>query len=112
MLYQVVKQTPLSTGQRYGDVVSGDRFQPATLDRLVAGGVLTAIQTPPLSVLPGWSRRAEKLAGAGVHTVEQLLDMDDAKLATLFNQRGTKNARRWKEEAAAFLKLPDKPIKG
>jgi hypothetical protein len=95
----------LSTGEKRGDPpVDGSKFK--NLDILVKVGALARVSTPPLLELPGWTKRAEKLAGGGIITVEDLLDADPKKVARLFGYKTTSGVERWKTEVVEWLKPP------
>lgn len=72
---------------------------------LTEKGSISRIQPPPLAVLPGWSRRAEKITevtGGEITDAEQFLEADDKKLSDLM---GVKPATvgRWKDEIVKWL---------
>lgn len=49
--------------------------------KLISVGALTILQTPPLSALPNWEKRAERLEKHGIVTITDLLQADQAELA-------------------------------
>lgn len=69
----------------------------ASIAVLLSRGAIAEIAGPPLTELPGWEVRAEKLARADIHTSKQLLDAD---VSTLAKQLAVSQAtlRKWKQE--------------
>jgi len=102
ILYRVLKR--LDTGHVPGDVLDGRMFK--ALGKLVAVGALAKARTPPLTELPGWSMRAEKLRGIGIVTVEDLLSMDPQRGTELFNHKRDSTFIKWIEEAKSWLLTP------
>lgn len=105
--YRVLKR--LDTGHMPGDIIDGNRFR--RLDVLVLKGALAKAMTPPLTELPGWATRAEKLATIGVITVEDLLSMNPQKGTGLFGHKRASTFVKWVEEAKGWLTTP-KPKSG
>jgi hypothetical protein len=107
MFYRVLR--PLSTGHRPDDIVSGARFKPGILKVLLEKEALAEVRPPPLSELPGWETRAEKLKEIGIVTVRDLLEADDDEVRRLFNRRRTSTVAKWKTEAEKWLRVePDR----
>ena len=105
-IYRVLK--PLSTGHQPGDLVDGNSFK--SLDVLVAVKALAPVSTPPLSELPGWIKRAERLNAVGIITVQDLLDTKSSAIAEIFGYKSTAGIDRWKEEVREWL-MPKPPEK-
>lgn len=105
-LYRVLK--PLSTGHGPGELVDGARFKQ--LDTLVEVNALAPVSYPPLSVLPGWETRAEKLAEAGIVTIQDFLDAGDQTLKEIFNHKTTRAIGKWRGELRKWL-VVDEPKK-
>lgn len=72
-------------------------------------GAIAPVIPPPLSALPGWSIRANRLAKVGIVTVLDLLEaeMETVKAACRVSDA---TAERWKAEARGWLTGP--PAKG
>jgi len=113
--YRVIKQTPLSTGHKQGDLVDGARFKPPVLDALIKSGALSEAAMPPLSELPGWATRAPRLASIGVLLVSDLLDADTVTMKAIrseFRYKTNAPIRKWQAEALEWLKpAAIKPVK-
>ncbi|KPJ77282.1 MAG: hypothetical protein AMJ81_00025 [Phycisphaerae bacterium SM23_33] len=101
-LYRVLKS--LTTGHQPGDIVSGDRFESRVLAALVKVRAISEVRPPPLSELPGWEARAEKLREIGVVTVRDFLEADDDKVRELFNYKRTSTVAKWKTEAEKWVR--------
>jgi hypothetical protein len=101
-LYRVLR--PLSTGEKPedGKLVDGARFKGA-LPALVKARALSEVKPPPLSELPGWTTRAEKLAAAGVVTAVDFLEADDGLLKEALNHKTTRSINKWREELKGWL---------
>lgn len=106
--YRVLKR--LDTGHGPGDILDGNMFH--SLGKLVAAGALAKARTPPLTELPGWAVRAEKLRTVGVVTVTDLLSMDPQKGTELFDHKRASTFTKWQEEAQNWLLTPTKPKSG
>jgi hypothetical protein len=75
------------------------------VERLTAKGAISRVNPPPLAVLPGWSRRAEKItevAGGEITNAEQFLEADDEKLAEWMKVKPAV-IKRWKGEIMKWL---------
>ena len=101
-IYRVLE--PLTTGHRPGDIVSGDCFSPRVLVALLRVSALSEVRPPPLSELPGWEKRAEKLKEIGVTTVRDFLEADDDEVRRLFNYKRISTVAKWKVEAEKWLR--------
>ncbi|UCC74288.1 MAG: hypothetical protein JSV86_06955 [Gemmatimonadota bacterium] len=106
-LYRVLR--PLSTGHEPGDIVDGKRFK-AALAALVKARALAEVKPPPLSELPGWTTRAEKLADAGVVTAVDFLEADDGLLKEILNHKTTRSINKMRDELRGWL-VVDEPKK-
>jgi len=100
-IYRVQKR--LSTGQQPGDVVPGTAFRDDAIPALLAVSALKRVDGPPLTELPGWTRRAELLAQAGVTMTDQFLEADDELIRQAVGYRSTRAVARWKEEVRHWL---------
>lgn len=104
-MYRMVKHTPLSTGQKYGDIIKDGELSANTLARMLASGTLVRVSTPPLSELPEWEKRADILAIANIFTVSHLLEADVSNLARSI-KKPAKIIKQWQDEALAWLNPP------
>ena len=102
LLYRVLKH--LDTGHKPGDILDGRQF--TALGKLVTAGALAKARTPPLTELPGWTTRAEKLRRIGIVTVEDLLGMDPQRGTELLRHKRTSTFIKWVEEAKSWLLTP------
>lgn len=103
MLYRLTRRTPLSTGQKYGDIIREGDLSARVLRIMLETGTLIRVSTPPLSELPGWERRSDVLARAGVSTVEELIQAQPEEIAAKV-KKSARTIRRWQEESAKFIK--------
>jgi len=106
-LYRVLR--PLSTGHEVGQLVDGDRFK--YIDALLENRALSPVSTPPLSELPAWETRAEKLAEVGIVTIQDFLDADDDVLKEAFNYKTMRTINKWKQELQHWLVMDEPPNK-
>lgn len=109
-MYRMTRNTPLSTGQRYGDIIRDGDLKPATISRMLESGTLVQIDTPPLSELPEWDKRAEMFSRAGIVTIQDLLEADVVGLARQL-KRSVRQVKQWQDEAMAWLTLPSQDKK-
>lgn len=59
-----------------GSLVTDGTFAPAAAAALMARGVISQVEAPPLAIIPGWKVRADRLARVGIITVADFLDAD------------------------------------
>jgi len=100
-IYRVLKR--LSTGQQPGDIVHDTDFRDGVALILYERKILSLISGPPLTELPGWTRRAELLAEVDVVTADQFLDADDELIRQAMGYRSTRAVAGWKEEVRRWL---------
>lgn len=89
-------------------MVEGTRFKQ--LDALLEVNALAEVLYPPLSALPGWKLRSEKLARVGIMTIADFLEADDERLRRLFGRRTLRSINDWKRELQDWL-VVDEPEK-
>lgn len=97
-IYRVIKRTPLNTGHVQGQVVKGSVFKnQKIINALIHKKVIAEVSGPPLSELPGWKIKSEKMAKVGIITVNDFLARDSEELA---NELGYKERtiNKWKNE--------------
>jgi hypothetical protein len=102
MMYRMVKHTPLSTGQKYGDILKDGDLQPSTIQRMLDSGTLIKVSAPPLGEFPEWEKRAELLLTAGIVTASDLAEADVNELAGKIN-RSVRIIKQWQGEALTWL---------
>lgn len=103
-MYRLTRRTPLSTGQKQGDIIRDGELSPSTIRKLLRSGTLARVSTPPLAETPGnWDGSLKRLEQAGVVTLEDLIMANPAKLAKVVNKTsGT--IKRWQAQAESLLK--------
>lgn len=106
MIYRVLR--PLSTGQMPGDFVEEKNFKGGkrTIDKLRAVNAIAPVSSPPLAEVPGWTKRAEKLAEISIITIQDFLEADEQRMAKLFKYKTTSAIKRWRSEVQEWLKPP------
>ena len=78
--------------------------------KLVAVGAVGEVRPPPLVLIPGWERRAARMAGQGITDVVQLLDADTDTVVKACRAKAA-TVERWKEEVRDWLVVAP-PAKG
>lgn len=86
-----------------GDVVQADEFGPAKLQQLLDRRALIPVEQPPLTALPGWKTRGEKLKAIGVLTVADYLKADEKDLLVVLGGSAQRLAR-YRSEIEGHLK--------
>lgn len=102
--YRVQKR--LSTGHQPGDIVADGNFREDVAVALVGVGALKIIDGPPLTELPGWTRRAELLARVGIMTADQFLEADGELIRCAVEYHSVKAVVQWKEDVRRWLMPP------
>jgi len=92
---------------RRGDIFPGARLKPAAIPILVDREAISAVSAPPLAILPGWTRRAEKIAAKGIITLDQFIETDSAEIAKVFKAADADTIDTWKREALNLLRTPE-----
>lgn len=111
-MYRMVKHTPLSSGQKYGDILKDGDISAAAIQKMLASGTLVRVSTPPLSELPGeWDKRTAALMMCGVVTIQNLIEADTTELARKL-KRPARVIKQWQDEALAWLNPPSKDEPG
>ena len=76
-------------------------------ERLVALDKVSVVQPPPLRILPGWTRRADRFEPLGIVSVTDFLETDTKELAVRSGETGRKykeaTIAKWKREAKEWL---------
>ena len=111
MLYRALKD--LGKGKRIiyrNSTFFGDELSPEAVEGLLKKGKIAEVSAPPLSVLPGFTRRAVRLQKFGIEKVDQFLEASNEELADALSVKPTTVAR-WKNEARSWMEVP-KPQNG
>lgn len=103
-MYRLTRRTPLSSGQKQGDIIQDGELKRKIIDKMLASGTLVRVSTPPLDELPGWETRAKLLAKAGIRTVQDLIEADMAELRKA-TKKTTTTIRRWQTEAKKAIEV-------
>lgn len=101
----MVRHTPLSSGQKYGDILRDGELSSTTIQKMLDSGTLVRVSTPPLSEVPEWEKRAELLVVTGIVTLEHLIKADTLELAKKL-KRPARIIKQWQDEALAWLNPP------
>ena len=108
--YRVIKRnTPLNSGHRYGDLISDTEMKSRVIEALLANNIIVQASTPPLSELPGWEKRAEKLETVGIITIQNLLDTEPAEIAILLGYKRHSHIAKWQDNAREWIAGTVKP---
>lgn len=110
MIYRVLKL--LSTGHEPGQLVDGERFKPNVLAALLRVQAVSEVRGPPLTQLPGWLRRAERLEAVGIETVTDFLKADPDRLKRIFGHKKLSTITRWRNEARRWITVDKAPKAG
>lgn len=105
-MYRMTRQTPLSTGQKYGDIIRDGELKSETIEKMLASGTLVKITTPPLSELPILEEQSERLAKVGVVTIDDLIEANPTLLGKKV-KKSMVTIEKWQKQALKFLE-PDK----
>lgn len=105
--YRILKR--VSKGGPVGSLCQFAWLNDEQRARLVELGVISRLAAPPLSELPGLSRRAKKLAELGIDTADQFLECDVKEVAEEFRVKPA-TVERWKDEVMTWLIIPE-PVK-
>ena len=76
------------------------------IKRLIDCGAVAPVSPPPLSILPGWVTRAEKLAPLGITDVVELLQANSDELRRALGYKRAATIDGWKREARTFIATP------
>lgn len=110
-MYRYTRNTPLDTGQVYGDIVRDGDLPASVIQKFLASGILVQEVTPPLSEIPTFEKRADELKMAGVVTITDLVQCDAAAVAKAVGKSAT-TIRRWQAEAMTWLAPDRQPKRG
>lgn len=104
-MYRWIRQTPLDTGHKYGDVLKDGDLPAKSIARFLETGSLVRVSSPPLAEIPAFEERAETLEPAGVVMISDLVEANATELAKKINKSAS-TVRRWQSEAMQWL-APD-----
>jgi hypothetical protein len=109
LLYRALQHLDGTNPQiRRGEIFPGSRLKSAAIPILVEREAISEVSAPPLTILPGWTRRAEKLAAKGIITLDQFIETDSSEIAKVFKAATADTIDTWKREALALLRTPEK----
>lgn len=79
-------------------------FSADTIAKLIEVGAIAPIATPPLSVLPGWETRSNRLEQRlNILTIEQFLEADDDEIARVM-RKSAQVVSEWKQDVVEWMK--------
>ncbi len=107
-LYRVLKT--LWRGNSYPRVHAGSFSQlewlsAKSIERLTISAAINEVHPPPLYVVPGWTRRAERLAEMGIDDALQFLNSDICFVAQKLKVRQT-TIIKWQDELTRWFTAP------
>lgn len=85
-----------------GALTSLSHLTPEQIVKLEKAGGVARVSPPPLAELPGWEKRADKLAKFGIADVEQLIEADVQTVRKALRVKEDV-ALRTQQEARSFL---------
>ncbi len=80
-------------------------WNAGVLEKLIAVGAISPVLAPPLSELPGWTKRAGRLSAMGILTAADFLEADDAIYEEAFHVR-PETIRQWRTDVTHWLTGP------
>ena len=98
--YRALKD--LSNGYKRYELVPATALKVGIIPILLAKGAIGEVTGPPLSTLPGWSLRSERLAAINVVYVHDFLDGEISQLAEVCGVRQA-TIEKWQAEVARWL---------
>jgi hypothetical protein len=98
--YRALKD--LSNGYRRYELAPASAFKPDKIAVLLQAGAIGEVTGPPLSKLPGWKVRAEKLAPLEIVCVHEFLAGDVAQMAEVMNVKEV-TIEKWQSEVVKWL---------
>lgn len=103
MMYRIL--TKVDKGGPAGGLSRFEWLTEEQVGILVAVGAIAPVQTPPLAVLAGWTRRAGMLAELGIERGDQFLEADPEALAGPLKVKA-ETVRRWQEDVTRQMTIP------
>lgn len=109
MLFRVLRTLSLGEDKvlKPGEFTRLEWLTGEQVVRLMAVGAVSEVAPPPLSELPGWQGRSERLASAGIHNAVEFLEADPKNIAALMKIRPATVAR-WQAEVRKWLVVEKK----
>jgi hypothetical protein len=103
-LYRIL--TPLSY---HGQIIPAGKVYPLDFAKdkaliLQQVGAIAPVYAPPLSVLPGWDKRAAALAPHNIITIDQFWETPDQTLASLLSE-SCDTIKTFKTDALSWLEV-------
>ena len=104
MLYRVLKK--LSRGAdkilKVGEFTRLGWLTEGQVARLMAVGAVSEVAPPPLSEIPGWKGRSDRLETIGINDAVEFLEADPREVAKTMRVKPATIAR-WQVEAKTWL---------
>ncbi|HUW13177.1 MAG TPA: hypothetical protein VM537_25865 [Anaerolineae bacterium] len=110
-IYRVTTTTPFADGRRKGDLILRGDYSERVMAGLIKNGKISKASTPPLSVLPGFSLLAKRMADIGIITVEQFIETDPEVILKALGWTQERTVIKWKDRAAQALCIEPAPEK-
>jgi hypothetical protein len=102
-MYRILQR--VDKGGPVGSLCAFDWLNEQQIGRLIQVGAIAPVALPPLDVLPGWTRRAKRLAAVGIKGTDGLLEANIEELAAGLGLK-PETVNRWKEEVMRLLTIP------
>ena len=104
MVYRVLKKLSLGEDKelKVGEFTRLEWLTGDKVARLMKVGAVSEVAPPPLSELPGWKARAERLAAVGVGDTLEFLETDPKDIAKRMKVRPA-TIVRWQGEVKKWL---------
>lgn len=109
MLYRVLKRLSLGGDKAVekGEFTSLEWLDERGVSRLMAAGAVSEVAPPPLSELPGWKGRAERLAAIDIGDAVEFLEAEPDVLAPKLRVKPA-TVTRWQREVKRWLVVEKK----
>lgn len=110
-IYRALKNLNIGKGRTIpaGSIFNIGRLSEKVVPILEKKHAIARIAAPPLSVLPGWAKRADALQKCGIMDAEQLLDASAMELAQQADI-AIDVINKWQNEIKVWLLPPKKEI--
>lgn len=104
MLYRVNRE--LTTGKIPGDIVSDKQLSPRIIKILVRKHLIVKLDSPPLTYMTGWARRAELLAPLGIYNIVDFLEADDDVIREAWGHKSVRGVQKAKKDLWTMMDIP------
>lgn len=114
MLYRVLKT--LWRGEHKPRIYPGtftrlEWLNGEGIERLKRAGAVNEVAPPPLTALPGWKRRAQRLRALNIADATQFLETDGEAIAQHLRVKAA-TVERWRQELKMWMVAPPPPSGG